>query len=89
MNHNSPRLTMLSLVFAAALSGLATGAHADSLEDLKTQLDALMKRVAALEQKQPPAETTRAVTAAASRVTGGATKGSFKYDDQFLQNPCQ
>ena len=63
----------LYLVAVAALSALAPSAHADTIEDLKAQIEALSNKVAELERR--PAN---AATAPAGAVTGGATKGSFK-----------
>jgi hypothetical protein len=64
------RKTLLCLVATAALAGgLVGAARADELQDLKAQLDALTKKVAELEGKQP---------APANAVSGGATPGSFK-----------
>lgn len=63
--------TMVALVFGAT----AATARADTLSELKAQIDALQKKVEELEQKQaqpapapPPAQA----------VTAGATKGSIK-----------
>ena len=70
-DHSSP-LKMKTLCLAIALlSTVATSAHADALQDLKAQVDVLLKKVAELEQKQ-------AAASPANAVTGGATEGSFK-----------
>ena len=73
MNHHSNSLKRhaLGLAIALGLGTLATGANADALQDLKAQVDVLLKKVAELEQKQVAA-------APANAVTGGASKGSFK-----------
>ena len=70
-DHSNP-LKMKTLCLAIALlSTVATSAHADALQDLKAQVDVLLKKVAELEQKQ-------AAASPANAVTGGATQGSFK-----------
>jgi hypothetical protein len=77
MLHPKRRLTAISIAIAAAFSGSAAGAQSDPLQELKVQVDALLRKVAELERNQravdapPPA-------APANVVTGGATKGSFK-----------
>jgi hypothetical protein len=63
--------TLLLSIAAACAGGLGAAARADELQDLKAQLDALTKKVAEMESKQPAA-------APANAVTGGATPGSFK-----------
>lgn len=77
MLHTRPSLTTLCLAVSAALSGIPNFARADPVEDLKTQVDALLQKVSDLEQKQRATEA-QSVSAAAGAVTGGATKGSFK-----------
>jgi hypothetical protein len=95
MNHDSRRPMTRSLVFAAALSSLAFCAHADALEDLKTRLDGLAGRVAALEHRQlpdpnqPSAAATRAMPETATRSASARARGSFKRDETFLQYPGQ
>ena len=56
---------------AALLAGAAGMAHADALQDLKAEVDALRKEVAGLKNQPTGAAPANAVTA-------GATKGSFK-----------
>ena len=68
----------IALAVAVALSSLAACAHADSLQDLKAQVDVLLKKVAEIEQKQAKTEAVRSAPLPANVVTGGATKGSFK-----------
>jgi hypothetical protein len=66
------RKTLLCLVATAALAGgLVGAARADELQDLKAQLDALTKKVAELEGRQPAQPP-------ANVVSGGATPGSFR-----------
>ena len=68
----------LVLAIAIALGVPATAARADELQDLRAQVEALLKRVAELEQKQQKTEQTQAAAPASNVVTGGATPGSFK-----------
>jgi len=75
MNHRKPTALRLTLAMVALTGSFAGRAHADPLQDLKDQVDALLKKVAALEQKQ---RLDAASPGAADVVTGGATKGSFK-----------
>lgn len=79
MIHESrrPTPTTLCLAVAAALSSVATFAHADPMQDLKTQVDSLLQKVADLEQKQRATEATQPASTS-NVVTSGATKGSFK-----------
>lgn len=71
-DHSNPlKMKTLCLAIALGLSTVVTSAHADALQDLKAQVDVLLKKVAELEQKQVAASPANAVT-------GGATKGSFK-----------
>lgn len=65
-----------TLVVAIAAAGASITSHAETLDDLKAQIDALQRKVVDLEQKQRTSEQQRA--APANVVTGGATKGSFK-----------
>lgn len=76
MNHTKP--TALQFAFATALSGLAAGAHADPLQDLKAQVDVLLRKVAEIEQKQAVIDPVQATPPMPNVVTGGATEGSFK-----------
>lgn len=68
----------LYVAVAAALSSLATCAQADPLQDLKAQVDGLLRKVAELEKIQHAAESVQPAAPIANVVTGGATKGSFK-----------
>jgi DcaP outer membrane protein len=73
----------LVLAIAIALGVPATTAWADELQDLKAQVEALLKRVAELEQKQDQTDQKQAAAPANNApannvVTGGATPGSFK-----------
>src|ERR1700739_763190 len=68
----------LVLAIAIALVVPASAAWADELQDLKAQVEALLKRVAELEQKQEKTEQNQAAAPATNVVTGGATPGSFK-----------
>jgi hypothetical protein len=72
------RAKALALAIAVGLGGLSTAAYADTLEELKAQIDALQKKVVELEQKQDKTEQKQATATADDVVTGGATKGSFK-----------
>jgi len=72
-----PTLAKVCFAASATLSGIPNIAQADPLEDLRTQVDSLLHKVSDLEQKQR-ATKAQSVSAAASAVTGGATKGSFK-----------
>jgi len=47
------RTTAWPVVGAAALLPWPAGAHGDAIVDLQAQVDALLKKVAALEQAQP------------------------------------
>src|SRR4051812_16111867 len=67
----------LTLIGAAAL-WCPDGARADAIVDLQAQVDALLKKVAALEQAEPARDPKLAGASAAGAVTGGATPGSFK-----------
>ena len=79
MIHESrrPTPTTLCLAAAAALSSVPTFAKADPMQDLKTQVDSLLEKVADLEQKQHATEAAQP-SSTSNVVTGGATKGSFK-----------
>ncbi len=61
----------LRLALAAALTGVAPLAAAQTVQELKAQLEALQRRISELEQKQQAA-------APANVVTGGDIPGSFK-----------
>ena len=63
-----PRLGPIPLAAAVLLGLSAVGAHADAIDDLKAQVNALQKEVADMKKQQ----------SASGAVTGGATKGSFK-----------
>ncbi|HEY2862173.1 MAG TPA: DcaP family trimeric outer membrane transporter [Casimicrobiaceae bacterium] len=60
------------------MGGLSTAAGADTLDELKAQIEALQKKIAALEHKQDKTEQTQPAAPPGNVVTGGATKGSFK-----------
>src|SRR5439155_25067087 len=68
-----------SLVIAIAMSfvGTSVGARADTLEDLKRQIETLQQKVLELDQKQRTTEQKQA-DVTENVVTAGATKGSFK-----------
>jgi hypothetical protein len=82
MNQQIKKAGTSCVAIAAALCGAATDARADSLQDLKAQVDLLNQKIEQIEQRQrvapsgPPVAV--AAAAAASAVTAGATKGSFK-----------
>ena len=63
-----PRLGPIPLAVAALLGLVASGAHADAIQDLQAQVQALQKEVAAMKMQQT----------ATGAVTAGASKGSFK-----------
>ena len=67
------------VVMALALASSATpfGARAETLDDLRAQIETLRSKVYDLEQKQAASEH-RETADAARAVTAGATKGSFK-----------
>ncbi|MGL4576303.1 MAG: DcaP family trimeric outer membrane transporter [Burkholderiaceae bacterium] len=69
MHSLRPTLKPLTFLFATTLSALANPAHADTLQEVQAQVEALLKKTAELEQKQKPA---------ANAVTAGSSKGSFK-----------
>jgi hypothetical protein len=68
-----------ALVVAMTLSfgGTSIAAHAETLEDMKAQIETLRKEMRELEERQQTTEQKQA-TAAENVVTAGATKGSFK-----------
>lgn len=66
--------TFSSVFIATSL--VAGTAHADEIQDVKAQVEALQKRLADLEQRRPATAETAAPSAGV--VTGGATPGSFK-----------
>jgi len=72
------RANALALGITVGLGGLSSAARADTLEELKTQIEVLQKKVVELEQKQDKAEQKQAAAAPSNAVTGGATKGSFR-----------
>src|SRR4029079_5435521 len=72
------RAKALALAIAVGLGSLSTVVGADTLEELKAQIDALQKKVVELEEKQDRTEQRAAGAAADNVVTGGASKGSFK-----------
>lgn len=65
-----------ALVVAIGVGGVSLAARADTLDDLKAQIEALQRKVVDLEQRQ--AGRDREAPAPANVVTGGATKGSFR-----------
>ena len=69
---NALRTKALVSAIAVGLGGSATATEADTLQDMKAQIEALQKKVLELEQKQ------KETAAPENVVTGGATKGSFK-----------
>jgi hypothetical protein len=75
---NALRTKALVSAIAVGLGGLASAVEADTLQDMKAQIEALQKKVLELEQKQQTAEQKQAAAAPDNVVTGGATKGSFK-----------
>lgn len=65
----------LRAAVALASLGLGGGAHADAIDELKAQIDALTRKVAEIEQRRA-VETAK--PPAVGAVTAGATPGSFK-----------
>jgi hypothetical protein len=78
MPYPQRRLTAASVAFATLLCGTAARAQADPLQDLKAQVDALLRKVAELERNQHATEAATPTSAPGNVVTGGSTKGSFK-----------
>jgi hypothetical protein len=78
MTHLTARPALTCLAIAAAMCGAAPHAQADELQDLKAQVDLLLQKISALEQRQAAAEAAPPAAPPANVVTGGATKGSFK-----------
>jgi hypothetical protein len=64
------------VVIGLGIGGASIGACADTLDDLKSQIDALQHKVSDLEQRQQ--QSPRQAPIPANVVTGGVTKGSFK-----------
>ena len=77
-SNNALKARTLALAIAIGAGGPATAVRADELQDLKTQIEALQKKVGELETKQETAEKKQAASVPDNVVTGGATKGSFK-----------
>src|SRR5437660_11824607 len=77
-SNNALKARTLALAIAIGAGGPATPVRADELQDLKTQIEALQKKVGELETKQETAEKKQAASVPDNVVTGGATKGSFK-----------
>jgi hypothetical protein len=77
-SRNALRAKALVSAIALGLAGSATAVRADELQDLKTQIEALQKKVGELEMKQETVEKKQAVAVPDNFVTGGTTKGSFK-----------
>ena len=75
MKPRNPTFALATLAAAAALGAIPASAVAETVDELKAQLDALMRQVRALEDRQRSAEAS---AAAASAVTAGATPGSFR-----------
>jgi len=78
MNQQITKAGTSCLVIAAAMCGAATEARAESMQDLKAQVDVLTRKIADMEQRQSISSSAPPAAAAASAVTAGATKGSFK-----------
>jgi DcaP outer membrane protein len=77
-SNNALKAKTLVLAVAIGVGGPATAVWADELQDLKTQIELLQKKVGELEMKQETAEKKQTAVVADNVVTGGATKGSFK-----------
>ena len=65
---------MLAVALAISANVPSFAAHADAVDDLKLQIEALQKQVLEVQRKQQATEQA----ASANNVTAGATKGSFK-----------
>lgn len=76
MHSSQLRLHAIGLAIASGWFGLASHARAEDVDDLKTQVDNLQRRIAQLEQR--PASAATANANASGAVLAGATKGSFK-----------
>jgi hypothetical protein len=72
------RPAALSALLAAAIAGSAPSALAQSAAELRSQIEALQRKVDELERKQQSAESRPAAAAPANAVTGGDIPGSFK-----------
>ena len=70
-------LAKSTLVVAAVVGWASAGARAETLEDLKAQIEALQRKVAEVERAQDRSRMT-APAAAEGAVTAGATRGSFR-----------
>src|SRR5206468_11431096 len=68
---------VLVIAIAIGLGGMSIATRADTLEDLKEQIETLKKKMLELEHKQQTTEQKQA-DATENVVTAGATKGSFK-----------
>lgn len=71
---------------AVGLGGFAATVEADTLQDMKAQIEALQQKVLELEQKQQTAGQKQPAGAPDNVVTGGATKGGLPFvaDDGSL-----
>ncbi len=78
MLHPNRAMTALSVALAASLYGAPARAESDPLQELKAQVDDLLRKVADLERNQRAVDASPAVSTPSNVVTGGATKGSFK-----------
>lgn len=78
MDSNALKAKTLAFAVAIGVGGPPSTVRADALQDLKTQIEILQKKVNELEMKQDTAEKKQAAAVPDNVVTGGATKGSFK-----------
>ena len=78
MNQKITKTGTSCLAIAAALCGAASDARADPVQELKAQVDLLVRKIADLEQKQRAAQSAPPAASPAIAVTAGATKGSFR-----------
>ncbi|MFL6663130.1 MAG: DcaP family trimeric outer membrane transporter [Rhizobacter sp.] len=72
MHQPTPRRRAVHIAVASALAASAASAKADDMEDLRSQVDTLLRKVSDLDRRQAAAIPTTGL------VTGGATKGSFR-----------
>src|ERR1700676_1714128 len=75
---NALKAKTLALAIAIGAGCPAAAVRADELQELKAQIEALQRKVGALEVKQETTEKKQAAAVPDNVVTGGATKGSFK-----------
>jgi len=75
-SRHSSRRNHVVIALALASGAASFGASAETLDDLRAQIEALRNQLLALERRQ--AAERQDTANAANAVTAGATKGSFK-----------